>query len=181
MIPLRDLGARHLVAAALLGFVLGAFVVGSLGSVTRGSGSPLADIGRVDGVDGHVSAVVETPAPTSGTTIFQFPQPSALPRSSASTSMNRDPLNVNVPIQSTRRASGSRDSRSFAIVSALRPLRLGAAVDLRLHDGSCVPRPTKPLPSTLASFPLTFPSISVPLVTLSTTSRTPPPRPPRGR
>jgi murein DD-endopeptidase MepM/ murein hydrolase activator NlpD len=68
MIPIRDLGVRHMVAAGLLGFVLGAFVVGSLGTVTRGSGSPLADIGRDDGVDGHVAAVVETPAPTSGTT-----------------------------------------------------------------------------------------------------------------
>ena len=63
-----DLGVRHLVAAGLLGFVVGAFVVGSLGTVTRGSGSPLASIGKDQGIDGPVAAVVEVPAPTSGRT-----------------------------------------------------------------------------------------------------------------
>ena len=63
-----DLGVRHLVAAGLLGFVLGAFVVGSLGGVRRGNASAISAIGKDDGVDGHVSAVVETPAPTSGRT-----------------------------------------------------------------------------------------------------------------
>lgn len=63
-----DLGIRHLVAAGLLGFVLGAFVVGSLGTVRRGSDSPLASVGKDNGVDGHIPAVVETPAPTSGRT-----------------------------------------------------------------------------------------------------------------
>jgi peptidoglycan LD-endopeptidase LytH len=63
-----ELGVRHLVAAGLLGFVLGAFVVGSLGTITRGTGSPLASLGKDDGVHGPVAAVVETPAPTSGRT-----------------------------------------------------------------------------------------------------------------
>lgn len=59
---------RYLVAAGLLGFVLGAFVVGSLGSA-----APLkmagAGIGSSPGaVDEPTNAVVEAPAPTSGRT-----------------------------------------------------------------------------------------------------------------
>jgi len=65
---MMPLGIRHLVAAGLLGFVLGAFVVGSLGTLTRGGTSPLASVMTKDGVDGPVSAVVEAPAPTSGRT-----------------------------------------------------------------------------------------------------------------
>jgi len=57
---------RHLVASGLLGFVLGAFVVASLGDVgtrIRAEG-PLA----TGAVDGPMNAVVEVPAPTSGRT-----------------------------------------------------------------------------------------------------------------
>jgi peptidoglycan LD-endopeptidase LytH len=59
---------RHLAAAGLFGFVIGAFVVASLGTVpglrTR---APIAAITTPSGgVDGPVNAVVETPAPTSG-------------------------------------------------------------------------------------------------------------------
>lgn len=64
--PRPDL--RHLVAAGLLGFVLGAFVVGSLGH-----GSVLRAVGAVrplkiasGAVDEPANAVVEVPAPTSG-------------------------------------------------------------------------------------------------------------------
>jgi murein DD-endopeptidase MepM/ murein hydrolase activator NlpD len=64
------LGVRHLVAAGLLGFVLGAFVVGSLGSATmRRATAPIAAVvtpGGGGGVDVPGSAVVEAPAPTSG-------------------------------------------------------------------------------------------------------------------
>ncbi len=67
-----NLGVRHLVAAGLLGFVMGAFVVASLGTVTRGPGSPIAKIAapitKSGGVDEPASAVVEVPAPTSGRT-----------------------------------------------------------------------------------------------------------------
>jgi murein DD-endopeptidase MepM/ murein hydrolase activator NlpD len=58
---------KHLAAALLLGFVLGAFVVGSLGT-----GSPLRALAPAitkapaGGVDEPASAVVEVPAPTSG-------------------------------------------------------------------------------------------------------------------
>ena len=69
-----DLGVRHLAAAGLLGFVLGAFVVaslggslgGALGTVAHRGTTPIASLGKDDGVDGPVTAVVETPAPTSG-------------------------------------------------------------------------------------------------------------------
>ena len=66
-----QLGVRHVAAAGLFGFVLGAFVVASLGgslgrTVTRGGGSPLASVGKDEGIDGPLSAVVEVPAPTSG-------------------------------------------------------------------------------------------------------------------
>ena len=59
---------RHLVAAGLLGFVLGAFVVGSLGrgSVLRAV-VPVAPLKIGSGaVDDPANAVVEVPAPTSG-------------------------------------------------------------------------------------------------------------------
>lgn len=62
---------RYLVAAGLLGFVLGAFVVASLGNVNVLRRTPLASI--ADGVktttrtiDEPTNAVVEVPAPTSG-------------------------------------------------------------------------------------------------------------------
>jgi murein DD-endopeptidase MepM/ murein hydrolase activator NlpD len=57
---------RHLVASGLLGFVLGAFVVATLGDVgawIRAAG-PVAK----GAVDGPTNAVVEVPAPTSGRT-----------------------------------------------------------------------------------------------------------------
>jgi murein DD-endopeptidase MepM/ murein hydrolase activator NlpD len=63
-----DLGVRHLVAAGLLGFVLGAFVVASLGDVSaaRVLPKPIAEVAVRGGVDEPVNPVVETPAPTSG-------------------------------------------------------------------------------------------------------------------
>lgn len=60
---------RHLVASGLLGFVLGAFVVGSLGDVgTRlRAGAPLSKAAG-GALDEPTNAVVEVPAPTSGRT-----------------------------------------------------------------------------------------------------------------
>ncbi|HEX4566902.1 MAG TPA: M23 family metallopeptidase [Vicinamibacterales bacterium] len=57
---------RHLVASGLLGFVLGAFVVASLGDV----GDRIRATGPVakGAVDGPTNAVIEVPAPTSGRT-----------------------------------------------------------------------------------------------------------------
>jgi murein DD-endopeptidase MepM/ murein hydrolase activator NlpD len=57
---------RHLVASGLLGFVLGAFVVASLGDV----GARIRSAGPVakGAVDGPTNAVIEVPAPTSGRT-----------------------------------------------------------------------------------------------------------------
>lgn len=63
---LRRPSARHLVAAGLLGFVLGAFVVASLGTVS-GRSAPIA-VGESRGIDEPTNAVVEAPAPTSGRT-----------------------------------------------------------------------------------------------------------------
>ena len=62
------LGARHLVAAGLLGFVLGAFVVASLGTMTwrNGEVTVSAKKGASGAVDDVPAAVVEVPAPTSG-------------------------------------------------------------------------------------------------------------------
>lgn len=64
--PRPDL--RYLVAAGLLGFVLGAFVVGSLGTSPRLRG-PVAVLkpSSVAG-DESANAIVEVPAPTSGRT-----------------------------------------------------------------------------------------------------------------
>jgi murein DD-endopeptidase MepM/ murein hydrolase activator NlpD len=64
------IAVRHLVAAGLLGFVLGAFVVASLGTVTVRGRTPIGRIapGLNGGLDEPPNAVVETPAPTSGRT-----------------------------------------------------------------------------------------------------------------
>lgn len=65
----RRPAVRYLVAAGLLGFVLGAFVVASLGTV-KGAGDRTA-IGpakNTGSVDEPTNAVVEVPAPTSGRT-----------------------------------------------------------------------------------------------------------------
>jgi hypothetical protein len=51
-------------------------------------------------------------APASSPMISALPQPSSLPRSSASTSRNRPELSVIWPGQSSPRAFGSRDSRT---------------------------------------------------------------------
>ena len=61
---------RHLVAAGLLGFVLGAFVVASLGTGSPlRSGLPFSAASPTFGaVDEPSNAVVEVPAPTSGKT-----------------------------------------------------------------------------------------------------------------
>jgi murein DD-endopeptidase MepM/ murein hydrolase activator NlpD len=58
---------RHLVAAGLLGFVLGAFVVASLGTVTGGRAA-IGPISNVRAMAEPTNAVVEAPAPTSGRT-----------------------------------------------------------------------------------------------------------------
>jgi len=61
---------RHLVAAGLFGFVLGAFVVASLGHMAAKTGtSPIAPLSALKpegGIDEPSNAVVEVPAPTSG-------------------------------------------------------------------------------------------------------------------
>ena len=63
--------ARYLVAAGLLGFVLGAFVVASLGNVNVLRRTPLAPIAEAvkptsNSLDEPSNAVIEVPAPTSG-------------------------------------------------------------------------------------------------------------------
>ncbi len=59
---------RYLIAAGLLGFVLGAFIVGSLGSLTAPGPETTAASHPSPAVDESASAVVEVPAPTSGRT-----------------------------------------------------------------------------------------------------------------
>ena len=62
---------RHLVAAGLLGFVLGAFVVASLGTLSteRGRGAlAVLKPTSTGAVDETANAIVEVPAPTSGKT-----------------------------------------------------------------------------------------------------------------
>lgn len=99
MAPLdsRRPAIRHLFAAGLLGFVLGAFVVGSLGTpfaggVTKdGRRSPIA-AGKGDGgVDEPPTAVVEVPAPTSGRT-------GVIPKE-APEARDLDARNLTIPVQ----------------------------------------------------------------------------------
>ena len=54
-----------------------------------------------------------------------LPQPSSLPRISASTSRNSELENVTRPAQSTRVAFGSRDSRTRAYVIAIAATPIG--------------------------------------------------------
>jgi murein DD-endopeptidase MepM/ murein hydrolase activator NlpD len=56
---------RYLVASGLLGFVLGAFVVASLGDMSAVPSRALITLSPTP-IDGPVNAVVEVPAPTSG-------------------------------------------------------------------------------------------------------------------
>jgi peptidoglycan LD-endopeptidase LytH len=64
---LRRPSVRHLVAAGLMGFVLGAFVVASLGTVTGRPGA-IRGVGDTRSIDEPTNAVVEAPAATSGRT-----------------------------------------------------------------------------------------------------------------
>ena len=72
-----------------------------------------------------MKATNSTAAPVSSSTMLVLPQPSPFPRSRASTSISSDPQKVNVPIQSTPRASGSRDSRSLRSVRSTAPIPIG--------------------------------------------------------
>jgi murein DD-endopeptidase MepM/ murein hydrolase activator NlpD len=59
---------RYLVASGLLGFVLGAFVVASLGTMHGGGLTARAAKPGTAAIDEPTNAVVEAPAPTSGRT-----------------------------------------------------------------------------------------------------------------
>jgi peptidoglycan LD-endopeptidase LytH len=59
---------RYLIAAGLLGFVLGAFVVGSLGGLKALPMATALETRSSGAVDEPANAVVEVPAPTSGRT-----------------------------------------------------------------------------------------------------------------
>lgn len=85
----RRPAVRYLVAAGLLGFVLGAFVVASLGTVTGGRTAIGAKVGPA--VDEPTNAVVEVPAPTSGRT-------GIIPRT-APEAKELDARNLSIPVQ----------------------------------------------------------------------------------
>ena len=86
----RRPAVRYLVAAGLLGFVLGAFVVASLGTVTGGRAPiPRAQTSRA--IDEPTNAVVEVPAPTSGRT-------GIIPKT-APEAKDLDARNLAVPVQ----------------------------------------------------------------------------------
>ena len=87
---LRRPSVRHLVAAGLLGFVLGAFVVASLGTVT-GRPPSITAIGETRGIDEPTNAVVEAPAPTSGRT-------GIIPKS-APEAKDLESRNLQIPVQ----------------------------------------------------------------------------------
>ena len=91
-----------------------------------------------------MKAAISTAAPTSRLTISVLPQPSSLPRSSASTSRNRELLNVTRPPQSIRSASGSRDSRSLSWVTASAAAPIGTLMK-KIHSQ---PRPSVIAPPT---------------------------------
>jgi hypothetical protein len=80
--------------------------------------SPSGSIGSLTRRWMAMNATSRAAEPASGDTIRRLPQPSALPRTSASTSRNNAPLKVTTPAQSTPEALGSRLSASFNLVTA---------------------------------------------------------------
>ena len=66
---------RYLIAAGLIGFVLGGFVVGSLGAMRSVGGGILPGKITQGAVDEPADAVVDVPAPTSGRTGIIPPGP----------------------------------------------------------------------------------------------------------
>ena len=109
---------RHLVAAGLVGFVLGAFVVASLGTVTGGR-AVIGPISNVRAMDEPTNAVVEVPAPTSGRT-------GIIPRT-APEAKDLDSRNLAVPVQGIdpdklvrsfhEQRSGSREHEAIDILA----------------------------------------------------------------
>ena len=69
--------------------------------------------------------ISSTTPPVNSDTIIVLPHPSALPRMIANTIRKSAPVNVTVPIQSTLRASGLRDSCTLASVSATHAIPIG--------------------------------------------------------
>jgi peptidoglycan LD-endopeptidase LytH len=117
---LRRPAVRHLVAAGLLGFVLGAFVVASLGTVTGGPGR-VAAIGERRDIDEPTNAVVEAPAPTSGRT-------GIIPKT-APEARNLEARNLQIPVQGIapdklvrsfhEMRSGSREHEAIDILAPM--------------------------------------------------------------
>ena len=87
---LRRPSVRHLVAAGLVGFVLGAFVVASLGTVT-GRPAAITALGDPRSIDEPTNAVVEAPAPTSGRT--------GIIPASAPEAKDLEARNLEIPVQ----------------------------------------------------------------------------------
>lgn len=115
---LRRPSVRHLVAAGLLGFVLGAFVVASLGTVT-GRPPAVGVVGETRSLDDPASAVVEAPAATSGRT-------GIIPKT-APEAKDLEARNLLVPVQGIQgdklvrsfhdRRSGSREHEAIDILA----------------------------------------------------------------
>ena len=113
----RRPAVRYLVAAGLLGFVLGAFVVASLGTVNAGRTAIVPTVAR--GIDEPTNAVVEVPAPTSGRT-------GIIPRS-APEAKDLDARNLAIPVQGVEpdklvrsyhdTRSGSREHEAIDILA----------------------------------------------------------------
>ena len=114
---LRRPSVRHLVAAGLLGFVLGAFVVASLGTVT---GRPAGTVvGETRSLEDAASPVVEAPAATSGRT-------GIIPKT-APEAKDLEARNLQIPVQGIEpeklvrsfhdRRSGSRDHEAIDILA----------------------------------------------------------------
>jgi peptidoglycan LD-endopeptidase LytH len=114
----RRPAVRHLVAAGLLGFVLGAFVVASLGTATGGRG-PIPGVQTSSAIDEPTNAVVEVPAPTSGRT-------GIIPKT-APEAKDLDARNLAIPVQGIapdklvrsfhETRSGSRDHEAIDILA----------------------------------------------------------------
>jgi murein DD-endopeptidase MepM/ murein hydrolase activator NlpD len=116
----RRPAVRYLVAAGLLGFVLGGFVVASLGTPgVRGGATTVTGAKNTGTVDAPTNAVVEVPAPTSGRTgIIPKSAPEAKDLESRNLTIPVQGVPANKLVQSFHEArDGSREHEAIDILA----------------------------------------------------------------
>ena len=118
--------------------------------------SPSGSIGSLTRRSIATNAASSRAAPAKRPTIRSLPQPSWLPRSSASTSRNSAELKVARPGQSIRVASGSRVSRSLVKVTTIAAMPIGTLS----RKTDCQPSPSVSAPPTSGPIATAIPIVA---------------------